>query len=81
MINNGIIVPILLLLPNFLFFINKNNIETSGIKANLIIRIIEKVSRIGVFVIPILYEINLDTLFNKSLLTVMLILLIIYYLN
>ncbi|MDC7124205.1 MAG: hypothetical protein PQJ46_01470 [Spirochaetales bacterium] len=79
MIKNGIIIPVLILLPNLLIVIYKGEIETSGNKAHIILTVLENLSRFGTVILPIFYKINMDGPFYKLLTLAMILLLVLYY--
>jgi hypothetical protein len=77
----SLIIPIAVLLPNFLFFViqPRNSPENEHNQINPIFKIAEGVGRLGVFVLPIFSASHMDRKYEVLALIGMLVFLVFYY--
>jgi len=79
----SIIIPLALLIPNGIFLklkpinIPKDKEEPGKLKQ--LFEMFERVGQTGIFIIPLLYKIDIKSIENKVILFIMVVLLLIYY--
>lgn len=82
MIKSGIIIPVLIMVPNIIYYLiirNKSDIPSSNKSAPTLIKIIENIGRLGILITPLFYSLNLDNSFSIYFLVLSLLFLLLYY--
>ena len=82
MIKSGIIIPVLIMVPNIIYYLiirNKSDIPSSNKSAPTLIKIIENIGRLGILITPLFYSLNLDNSFSMYFLVLCLLFLVLYY--
>jgi len=82
MIKSGIIIPVLIMVPNIIYYLiirNKSDIPSSNKSAPTLIKIIENIGRLGILITPLFYSLNLDNSFSIYFLLLCLLFLLLYY--
>lgn len=82
MIKSGIIIPVLIMVPNIIYYLiirNKSDISSSNKSAPTLIKIIENIGRLGILITPLFYSLNLDNSFSIYFLLLCLLFLLLYY--
>lgn len=82
MIKSGIIIPVLIMVPNLIYYLkmrNKSDVPASNKSAPTFIKIIENIGRLGILITPIFFSLNLDNRFSLFFLLLCLLFLSLYY--
>ena len=82
MIKSGIIIPVLIMVPNLIHYLkirNKSDVPSSNKSAPTLIKIIENIGRLGILITPLFYSLNLDNSFSIYFLLLCLLFLLLYY--
>ena len=82
MIKSGIIIPVLIMVPNIFHYLkirNKSDVPSSNKSAPTLIKIIENIGRLGILITPLFYSLNLDNSFSIYFLVLSLLFLLLYY--
>ena len=65
MIKSGITIPVLIMVPNIIYYLkirNKSDVPSSNKSAPTLLKIIENIGRLGILITPLFYSLNLDFL-------------------
>lgn len=82
MIKSGTIIPVLIMVPNLIYYLkmrNKSDVPASNKSAPTFIKIIENIGRLGILITPIFFSLNLDNRFSLFFLLLCLLFLSLYY--
>jgi hypothetical protein len=82
MIKSGIIIPVLIMVPNLIYYLkmrNKGDVPASNKSAPTFIKIIENIGRLGILITPIFFSLNLDNRFSLFFLLLCMLFLSLYY--
>jgi hypothetical protein len=82
MIKSGIIIPVLIMVPNIIYYLkirNTSDVPSSNKSAPTLIKMIENIGRLGILITPLFYSLNLDNSFSIYFLVLSLLFLLLYY--
>jgi hypothetical protein len=82
MIKSGILIPVLIMVPNLIYFLNmrnKTDVPANKRSASKFSQMSENIGRLGILFTPIFYALNLNDRFSLYFIILCLIFLTLYY--
>ena len=82
MIKSGIIIPVLIMVPNLIYYLNlrnKSNVPVNNISASKFSQMSENIGRLGILFVPIFYTLNLNSKYSQYFILLCLLFLLLYY--
>jgi hypothetical protein len=82
MIKSGILIPVLIMVPNLIYFLNmrnKTDVPANKRSASKFSQMSENIGRLGILFVPIFYTLNLNNRFSLLFVLLCFLILLLYY--